>query len=327
MNKELMYPSLVTILSLLVYMAFVGLVGRARGKYNVPAPQTTGNDAFERVLRVQQNTAEQLLTFLPGLWIFSMVISPVWASLLGLIWIVGRIVISAIRGVVRRASTRRNLDPTLVRYLDSALGLLLQFLLFIAVLGVFGVQTASFAGLIAAVGVAIGMAWSGLLSNFAAGVFLVTLRPFKVGDMITVCGVTGDVYEIGLFVTTLDTGDNIRTYIGNNKIFSDTISNYNTNPYRRVDLLAQLAHGVDPNDAIRRLKTRLAEIPNVAKDPPPSVEILTFNLAGPVLAVRPYCHNQHYWQVYFATNQAIVEQFGQAGYPVPEQHYHVRPKT
>lgn len=241
------------------------------------------------------------------------------------LWIGGRIVISAIRGVVRRASAKRHLDPTLVRYLDSALGLLLQFLLFIAVLGVFGVQTASFAGLIAAIGVAIGMAWSGLLSNFAAGVFLVTLRPFKVGDMITVCGVTGVVYEIGLFVTTLDTPDNIRTFVGNNKIFSDTISNYNANPYRRVEIIAQLAHGVDPNDAIRRLKTRLAQIPNVTQTPPPDVEILTFTLAGPVLAVRPYCHNEHYWQVYFATNQAIVEQFGQAGYPVPEQHYHVRP--
>lgn len=241
------------------------------------------------------------------------------------LWIGGRIVISAIRGVVRRASAKRHLDPTLVRYLDSALGLLLQFLLFIAVLGVFGVQTASFAGLIAAIGVAIGMAWSGLLSNFAAGVFLVTLRPFKVGDMITVCGVTGVVYEIGLFVTTLDTADNIRTFVGNNKIFSDTISNYNANPYRRVEIIAQLAHGVDPNDAIRRLKTRLAQIPNVTQTPPPDVEILTFTLAGPVLAVRPYCHNEHYWQVYFATNQAIVEQFGQAGYPVPEQHYHVRP--
>lgn len=243
------------------------------------------------------------------------------------LWIVGRIIIRAIRSVVRRAGERRNLDATLVRYLDSALGLLLQGLLIIAMLGVFGVQTATFAGLLAAVGVAIGMAWSGLLSNFAAGVFMVTLRPFKVGDMITVCGVTGVVHEIGLFVTTIDTPDNIRTYIGNNKIFSDTISNYNTNPFRRVDLVAQLAHGVDPNDAIKRLKARLSQIPNVAKTPAPDVEILTFTLAGPVLAVRPYCHNEHYWPVYFATNQAIVEQFGQAGYPVPEQHYHIRPKA
>ena len=109
------------------------------------------------------------------------------------LWIVGRIIISAIRGVVRRASEKRHLDPTLQRYLDSVLGLLLQFLLFIALLGVFGVETASFAGILAAAGVAIGMAWSGLLSNFAAGVFMIVLRPFKVGDMITVCGVTGDV--------------------------------------------------------------------------------------------------------------------------------------
>lgn len=92
MNKEFLYPSLMTILSLLLYMAFTGLVGRARGKYGVPAPQTTGNDAFERVLRVQQNTAEQLLSFLPGLWIFSMVISPLWGAALGGLWIVGRIV-------------------------------------------------------------------------------------------------------------------------------------------------------------------------------------------------------------------------------------------
>lgn len=91
MTKEMMYPSLVTVLSLMLYMAFVGMVGRARGKYNVPAPQTSGNDAFERVLRVQQNTAEQLLIFLPVLWIFAMVVSPLWASLLGLLWIVGRI--------------------------------------------------------------------------------------------------------------------------------------------------------------------------------------------------------------------------------------------
>jgi small conductance mechanosensitive channel len=243
------------------------------------------------------------------------------------LWIVGRIVIRALRGVARRAGDRRHLDPTLLRYLDSALGLLLQGLLFIAVLGVFGVQTASFAGVIAAVGVAIGMAWSGLLSNFAAGVFMVTLRPFKVGDMITVCGVTGVVHEIGLFVTTIDTPDNIRTFLGNNKIFSDTISNYSANPYRRVELVAQLAHGVDPNDAIKRLRARLAKIPNVVATPAPDVEILTFTLAGPVLAVRPYCHNDHYWPVFFATNQVIVEQFGEAGYPVPEQHYHLRQKA
>ena len=240
------------------------------------------------------------------------------------LWIVGGIIISAIRGLVRRAGDRRHIDPTLVRYLDSALGLLLKFLLFVAVLGVLGVQTATFAGLIAAVGVAIGMAWSGLLANFAAGVFMVVLRPFKVGDMVTAGGVTGVVQEIGLFVTHIDTPDNIRTYIGNNKIFGDVISNYSANPYRRVELVAQLAHGVDPKDAMRRLSARLAMIPNVVQNPPPSVEIVSFTASGPVLAVRPFCHNDHYWDVYFAANQAIVEQFGEAGYPVPEMHYNIR---
>ena len=104
MTRELLYPSLVTILSLLVYMVFTGFVGRARSRYNVPAPQTTGNDNFERVLRVQQNTAEQLLIFLPALWIFALVLSPMWAAALGGVWIVGRIVYAA--GYFKAAAKR-----------------------------------------------------------------------------------------------------------------------------------------------------------------------------------------------------------------------------
>ncbi len=104
MSKELLYPSLVTILSLLMYLVFTGFVGRARSRYNVPAPQTSGNDNFERVLRVQQNTAEQLLSFLPGLWIFALVLSPLWAAVLGGVWIVGRIVYAA--GYFKAAAKR-----------------------------------------------------------------------------------------------------------------------------------------------------------------------------------------------------------------------------
>jgi small conductance mechanosensitive channel len=168
------------------------------------------------------------------------------------------------------------------------------------------------------------MAWSGLLANFAAGVFLVIFQPFKAGDFVAVGGVTGTVEAVGLFVTTIDTLDNIRTIVGNNKIFSDTIQNYSTNPYRRVELTAQLAHAVRHQDAIRLLKEGLARIPNVLAQPAPDVEILSFNFAGPVLAVRPYCNNAHYWQVYFDTNRLIRETFGSAGFPVPEQHFVVR---
>jgi small conductance mechanosensitive channel len=163
-----------------------------------------------------------------------------------------------------------------------------------------------------------------LLANFAAGAFLIILKPFKAGDFVTAAGTTGTVKEVGLFVTTITTPDNVQAYVGNNKVFSDTIQNFSANPYRRVDLLAQLNHAVDHNGAIKLLKERLAKIPNVVADPAPDVEILTFNLAGPVLAVRPYCHTDNYWQVYFDTNRVIRESFGEAGFPVPEQHLVVR---
>jgi small conductance mechanosensitive channel len=154
--------------------------------------------------------------------------------------------------------------------------------------------------------------------------FLMVLRPFRVGDMITVGGVTGDVREIGLFVTALDTVDNVRVYVGNNKIFSDTIFNYSTNPQRRVDLTAQLAHGVDPQDAIARLRERIARIPNVLSDPAPNVAILEFNDMGTVLAVQPSCSNACYWQVFFHTNQAINEVGATGRFAVPERRLAMR---
>jgi len=240
------------------------------------------------------------------------------------LWIVGRWMIGLAIKMIGKAMTKQHVDPTLIRWIQNATGALLNIALAVAILGYFGVQTTTFAALIAAAGVAIGMAWSGLLSNFAAGVFLVILQPFKVGDFVTVGGVTGTVQEIGLFVTTVDTPDNIRTMVGNSKVFSETIQNFSHNAFRRVDLTAQLAHTVDAQDAVQRLKAGLAQIPNVLATPAPDVEILTFTLAGPVLAVRPYCNNAHYWQVYFDTNRLIRESFGAAGYPVPDQHYTVR---
>jgi small conductance mechanosensitive channel len=176
----------------------------------------------------------------------------------------------------------------------------------------------------AAAGIAVGMAWSGLLSNFAAGAFLIVSRPFHAGDFVTAGGVTGTVLEVGLFTTTMTAPDNVRTIVGNSKIFSDTIQNYSANPFRRVEMVAQLAHGVDPNLAIGLLKERLGKIPNVLMAPAPDVEILQFTLAGPVLAVRPYCNNTHYWQVYFDTNRIIREAFGTARFPVPQQHLRVQ---
>ena len=115
--------------------------------------------------------------------------------------------------------------------------------------------------------------------------------------------------------------DNVVTFVGNNKVFSDTIQNFSATPFRRVDRTAQLAHSVDAEDAIRRLREALVKIPNVVATPAPDVEIIDFNAMGPLLAVRPYTHTDNYWQVYFDTNKLIRETFGAAGYPVPEAHY------
>jgi len=240
------------------------------------------------------------------------------------VWVVGRYLIHLAVRLVSAALEKQQVDPTVLRYLGTVISVTLNIILVVAILGYFGVETTSFAAILAAAGVAIGMAWSGLLSNFAAGAFMIILRPIKVGDFVTVAGVTGTVKEIGLFVTAVNTLENVLTIVGNNKIFSDTIQNFSAHPYRRVDRMAQLNHSVDHNAAIRLLKERLAKIPNVIADPPPDVEILDFNLAGPVLAVRPYCHTDHYWQVYFDTNRAIREAFGAAGFPVPEQHVVLR---
>ncbi len=240
------------------------------------------------------------------------------------LWIVGRWLIGFVLKIIGRSMTRQKVDPTLIRYIQNAVAAILNIVLVVAILGFFGVQTTSLAALIAAAGVAIGLAWSGLLANFAAGVFLIILQPFKVGDFVTAGGVMGTVHEVGLFVTSIDTLDNVRHIVGNGKIFGDVIQNYSTNAYRRVDLTAQLAHGVDVHVAMAALKKALAGIPNVMTNPAPDVEILTFNLAGPVLAVRPYCNNKDYWQVYFDTNRLIKETFTTAGFEVPEQHYMVR---
>ena len=155
--------------------------------------------------------------------------------------------------------SRHQVDTTLARYLHTGLSIALKIILIVAMLGFLGVETTSFAALLAAGGVAVGVAWGGLLANFAAGVFLVFLRPFKVGDFVSAGGVVGTVDSIGLFGTTINSADNVLNIVGNNKIFSDTIQNFSANPYRRVDLTATISNAVDHHQAIRILKERPEE--------------------------------------------------------------------
>ena len=243
------------------------------------------------------------------------------------LWLAGRWLIHFASRLLGRALARQKIDATLSRYFQTGLGLVLNVALIVAILGFFGVETTTFAALVAAGGVAIGVAWGGLLANFAAGAFLVFLRPFKVGDFVSAAGVVGTVDAIGLFGTTINTPDNVLTIVGNNRIFSETIQNFSANPYRRVDLTATISNAVDHHKAIGILQERLRKIPNVLTDPAPSVDVLQFTPAGPLLCVRPYCSNQHYWQVYFDTNRMVREAFGEAGFPAPAPAYVVSGAT
>lgn len=200
------------------------------------------------------------------------------------LYIAGRWLISLRVSAVQRVLTKQKIEPTVLRFAGNTVSVLLSVTLLVAILGYFGVQTTTFAALIAAMGLAIGTAWAGLLANFAAGAFLLVLRPFKVGDFISTGGVTGTVHEIGLFVTTLDTPDNVRTFVGNIKIFSDTIQNYTANLFRRVELAAQISGAADPREAIAKLAARMAAIPN--------------------------------WQVYFELTSPSAKRWGTAHSPV-----------
>ncbi len=232
-------------------------------------------------------------------------------------WVVGRWLIGKVIAVMQAGMNRNNVDPTLTKYLGSIVAIALNIALVIGILGYFGIQTTSFAAMLAGAGVAIGAAWSGMLGNFAAGAFMLVLRPFKVGDFVSVAGLTGTVHELGLFGTTVITPDNVYTLVGNGKVFGDTVMNFSARPSRRVERTAQLAGSVDTLDAIARFKAAIAKIPNVVDSPASEVNLLDINLVGTVIAVRPYCHTDHYWQVYFDTNEAIVRVCKEAGWPAP----------
>ncbi|MGB4116114.1 MAG: mechanosensitive ion channel domain-containing protein [Polaromonas sp.] len=232
------------------------------------------------------------------------------------VFMIGRWLISLVTRLVGAAMTRQELDPSVQRYLVSFITVALNIILVVAILGYFGVETTSFAALVAGAGVAIGAAWSGMLGNFAAGIFLLILRPYKAGEYVTVGGVEGTVVEIGLFGTSIDTPDNVRTIVGNGKVMGGDIKNYTANPYRRVELVAQLAGTADVHKAMALLKDAVSKVPNITTSPGVDVEILEFNEFGPKLAVRPYCHTNHYWQVYFDTNKTIADTLGAAGFPV-----------
>lgn len=234
-------------------------------------------------------------------------------------WLIGY----AVQAVDKTLRTQR-VDPTLIRYSVSTTTVLLNVGLIIAILGFFGFETTTFAALLAGAGLAVGAAWGGLLANFAAGVFLVILHPFKVGDLISAGGVKGRVTEIGMFVTTIKTSDNVINYVGNNKIFSDNIENFSETRFRKAECRVQLGYDVDIHEAIDTFKKKLSEVDGVLTDPAPEFDVVRISRFGPVLQISPACHPSDYNRVVSDTNLKILEALQNAGVTSPVQNISVQ---
>lgn len=187
----------------------------------------------------------------------------------------------------------------------------------IAALSKFGVQTASFVAVLAAAGLAVGLALQGLLANFASGVLLLIFRPFKAGDFIEAGGAQGVVQEISIFTTVLNSLDNRKIIIPNSGVTGGNITNFTANAARRVDLVAGISYTADMAKAKEVIQGMLAEQPKVLKDPAPTVEVVELADSSVNLVVRPWCKTSDYWDVYFSVTQAIKEALDAAGIAIP----------
>ncbi len=239
--------------------------------------------------------------------------------------IVGLIVAKMVRGGVRRGLERASVDATLVPFLSRLVYYIALALVLIAVLGVFGVETTSFAAVLGAAGLAVGLALQGTLSNFAAGVMLLLFRPFKVEDYVEAGGTAGTVQEIGVFATRLHTPDNVLIVVPNSAIWGATIKNYSVNATRRNDMVVGVSYNDDLGKVRQVILDVLAADPRVFKDPEPVVAVSELADSSVNFVVRPWCTKEDYWDLRWDLTRAFKEQLEAAGcsIPYPQNDVHV----
>lgn len=231
--------------------------------------------------------------------------------------IIGLWIIKIIMKAVTKAFEKSKVDGTLQPFLKTLVGFLLKVMLFISIAGIVGIPTATFAALLAAVGLAIGGAFNGSLGHMAAGVMLLIFRPFKVGDLIETDGKLGFVKEISVFVTILETFQNKTEIIPNGAITAGTITNLTTKGNLRVDMPFAIQYGTDIAKAKEIVMGVLNSDKNVMKEPAPRVAVNNLGANGVELLALPYSSCDDYWDVYWDTRQSIVEALGNAGYEAP----------
>jgi len=239
--------------------------------------------------------------------------------------IVGRIVAGTVRNVVRRRMERAGADAALIPFLSGIVYYLLLGAVIIAVLGLFGIQTASLIAVLGAAGLAVGLALQGTLSHFASGVMLLVFRPFRPGDYVEGGGTAGSVQDIGLFSTTLHTPDNVKVIVPNSTIWGDVIKNYSANDTRRNDLVVGISYADDIPKALEVIQRVLSDDPRVLADPEPIVAVGGLGDSSVDLVVRPWCTKEDYWGLRFDLHQRLKAELEGAdcSIPFPQRDVHV----
>ena len=242
-----------------------------------------------------------------------------------IILIVGRIAAGIGQKTVRKVLEKSKTDPAVVSFVVSMIYFLILTFAVLAALAKFGIQTASFVAILGTAGFAIGFALQGSLANFAAGVLILMLRPFKVGNFIDGAGVAGTVKDIQLFTTVLATPDNIKIMVPNGKLFGDTIKNFSGFDTRRVDLLIGIGYTSDIQKANDVLINLVKEDTRILSDPPPKVAVSELADSSVNFVVRPWVKRQDYWGVKFDLTRKIKEAFDENGIeiPFPQQVVHM----
>jgi len=236
--------------------------------------------------------------------------------------IIGRIACGVLRRTTRRALERSGVDDSLVPFVASLVYHASLAVVVIAVLNLFGIQTASVIAVLGAASLAVGLAMQGTLSNFAAGVMLLVFRPFKIGDYVEVAGTAGGVFEIGIFSTTLHTPDNIKIIVPNSAIYGDTVKNYSANETRRIDLVIGISYDDDIAVAISTIERILASETRVLQDPEPMIAVSELGDSSVNLIVRPWCNASDYWRLRCDLTRRLKEELEAAGCSIPyPQHY------
>lgn len=240
-----------------------------------------------------------------------------------IILVVGRLIIKFINKFIKRLMTRERIDASVQTFVASLINILLNTLLFISIIGVFGIQTTSFAALLASCGVAIGVALSGNLSNFAGGIIILTFKPFRVGDYIVCANGSGTVLEIQIFHTILRTSEGLTTYIPNGSLSSGYVNNYNVQK-RRIEWIIGVDYDSDFQFVKQTISEILAEDKRILGDSTPLIELAELAESSVNIIVRVWVLKKDYDDVRFAFNRNVYERFNKLGisFPFPQITVH-----